>query len=112
MTTTTTLTMLQDLERGESEGEGLRRELELAQQEVSSLKQLILGKDSLLLRKCQALDHAKVSVVLGEGEREGGEIGGQRGRERGRERGGEVSSLKQLIQGKDSLLLRKCQALD
>nr|KAG5695584.1 hypothetical protein BaRGS_034006 [Batillaria attramentaria] len=50
---------IRDLEKGEAAGEGMRRELELAQHEVMTLKQLITGKDALLLRKGQALEQAK-----------------------------------------------------
>ena len=66
----------------------------MVQQEVATLKQLIVGKDALLLRKCQALEQAKVSVqgllALGNTHWSWGEGGGrERGdREGGTERGG------------------------
>lgn len=50
---------IRDLEKSEAAGEGMRKELEVAQHEVLTLKQLILGKDALLLRKGQALEQAK-----------------------------------------------------
>ncbi|KAL8593001.1 hypothetical protein ACOMHN_017931 [Nucella lapillus] len=53
---------IRDLERGEAAGEGVRKELELAQHEVTSLKQLLAGKDALLFRKTQALEQAKVVI--------------------------------------------------
>ncbi|XP_076449834.1 uncharacterized protein LOC143286125 isoform X2 [Babylonia areolata] len=53
---------IRDLEKEEAAGEGLRRELELCQHEVTSLKQLVNGKDALLFRKTQALEQAKVVI--------------------------------------------------
>ncbi|KAK7114160.1 myosin heavy chain, clone 203-like isoform X2 [Littorina saxatilis] len=53
---------IRDMEREEAAGENQKKELELAQQEVSSLKHLIAGKDALVLRKCQALEQAKLVI--------------------------------------------------
>ena len=49
------------MERGEAAQDTLRKELELTRHEVNTLKQLIAGKDALLLRKTQSLEQAKVT---------------------------------------------------
>ena len=87
----------QELEREEAAGASLRRELEVVQQEVATLKQLIVGKDALLLRKCQALEQAKVSVqgllALGNAHWTWGERGGRGGTDTERERDCDTSIL-------------------
>ncbi|XP_005091342.2 uncharacterized protein LOC101862772 [Aplysia californica] len=50
---------LRELERREHDSQSVREELEVSRSEVDTLKQLLSGKDVLVMRKCQSLQQAK-----------------------------------------------------